>query len=208
MQVKLTSIPTLEVRPVSISCLCRNKPTRAFPRPSSSAPRVSTPSKRLSRVKVGTEQMESNLGSWTCQRRRFLQRLLEPRAFAIYLEEVIVIATLIEGPAPSPRTERRPAPVLGTCLKAIGTRHTFPPTSSTRFVSSFRSVSISSCVRAAPIQSSVFTGCSFDCGLKRTTFGGRWPRRKMYSPRARVSSPEMRSLARSESEGFRRRSSV
>ena len=33
-----TSIPTLDVRPVSSSCLCRNKPTRALPRPSSSEP--------------------------------------------------------------------------------------------------------------------------------------------------------------------------
>lgn len=31
-------MPTLEVRPLSISCLCRNKLTRARPRPSSNAP--------------------------------------------------------------------------------------------------------------------------------------------------------------------------
>jgi hypothetical protein len=37
-------MPTELVLPVSISCLCLNKPTRARPRPSSKAPRVSTPS--------------------------------------------------------------------------------------------------------------------------------------------------------------------
>lgn len=34
----LTSMPTLEVRPVSISCLCRNSGTRALPLPSSRVP--------------------------------------------------------------------------------------------------------------------------------------------------------------------------
>ena len=33
-----TSIPTLDVRPVSSSCLWRNNPTRALPLPSSSEP--------------------------------------------------------------------------------------------------------------------------------------------------------------------------
>lgn len=37
------SMPTLDVRPVSSSCLCRKRPTRARPRPSSSTPRVRTP---------------------------------------------------------------------------------------------------------------------------------------------------------------------
>lgn len=38
------SIPTLLVRPLSSSCLCRKRLTRARPRPSSRPPRVSTPS--------------------------------------------------------------------------------------------------------------------------------------------------------------------
>ena len=38
-----TSMPTLDVRPLSISCLWRNNDTRARPRPSSRAPRVRTP---------------------------------------------------------------------------------------------------------------------------------------------------------------------
>lgn len=43
----IISMPTELVRPLSISCLCRNRLTRALPRPSSRPPFTNTPSKVL-----------------------------------------------------------------------------------------------------------------------------------------------------------------
>lgn len=56
----IISIPTELVRPLSISCLCRKRLTRAFPRPSSRSPLTKTPNMVLLPASTGHCQQLCN----------------------------------------------------------------------------------------------------------------------------------------------------
>lgn len=92
-----TSIPTLDVRPVSSSCLCRNKPTRALPLPSSREPHSRNQCRLVNLTCDSKYLVSKHLELWIFHCPRCQPRRNEPPEWERRLEAVNVIAMSFEG---------------------------------------------------------------------------------------------------------------
>ncbi|CAN8007641.1 unnamed protein product [Ixodes pacificus] len=107
------SLPTLEVRPDSTSCLCRNSFCRARPRPLSSSPWVSTPSRVL--LPASTLPTTATLGR---PRERFLSEqtahLTSTKSFSLALRR-----TRYSAASPSPDFRSRSSTQSHSSVEAM-----------------------------------------------------------------------------------------